>query len=143
LLLLLDTNTAVSGLIWRGPPKQLIDAAVLGRIQLISSDALLKELEEVLQRPKFGKPIQQLGVQVSELFDGYAALVERVEPVDLDDHVCRDPDDDQVLAAAIGGQADLIVSGDQDLLVLGSYQGIEIVSASDAVSYLESVRCPG
>jgi putative PIN family toxin of toxin-antitoxin system len=136
LRLVLDTNTAISGLIWKGVPGQLIDAAVLGRVQLISTVPLLAELEGVLQRRKFRELIQRLGVSVADLFDGYAALVERVDPADLGGTVSRDPDDDQVLAAAIAGHADLIVSGDDDLLVLGSHKGIAIVVAHDAMRIL-------
>jgi putative PIN family toxin of toxin-antitoxin system len=115
LRLVLDTNTALSGLIWQGVPGQLIDAAVLGRVQLISTVPLLAELEGVLQRRKFREPIQRLGVSVADLFDGYAALVERVEPADLGGPVSRDPDDDQVL---------------------GSHKGIAIVVAHDAMRIL-------
>lgn len=103
---------------------------------MISTVPLLAELEGVLFRRKFREPIQRLGVAVADLFDGYAALVERVEPADLGGAVCRDPDDDQVLAAAIAGHADLIVSGDDDLLVLGSHQGIAIVVAHEAMRIL-------
>ncbi len=134
--LLLDTNTAVSGLIWQGVPGQLIDEAVLGRIQLISTEALLDELREVLQRPKFKRKMIEIFLTDEELFEGYAGLVELVKPVVLTNSVSRDPDDDQVLAAAIGGQVDLIISGDSDLLVLGNYQGIRIIRANEAVSYL-------
>ena len=49
----------------------------------------------------------------------------------------RDPDDDQILAAAVSGNADLIVTGDEDLLVLGDYRQIPIVTARDALSRLE------
>ena len=134
--LLLDTNTAVSGLIWQGVPGQLIDEAALGRIQLISTEALLDELREVLQRPKFKKKMIEIFLTDEELFEGYADLVELVKPVALTNSVSRDPDDDQVLAAAIGGQVDLIISGDRDLLVLGNYQGIRIIRANEAISYL-------
>ena len=134
--LLLDTNTAVSGLIWQGVPGQLIDEAALGRIQLISTEALLDELREVLQRPKFKKKMIEIFLTDEELFEGYADLVELVKPVALTNSVSRDPDDDQVLAAAIGGQVDLIISGDNDLLVLGNYQGIRIIRANEAISYL-------
>ena len=97
--LVLDTNTALSALIWQGVPGQLMDAAVVG--QLISTVPLLAELEGVLQRPKFREPIVRLGVRIADLFDGYAALVERVDPADLGGPVSRDPDDDQVLAATV------------------------------------------
>lgn len=137
LRLVLDTNTALSGLIWRGVPGELIDSAISGRVQLISSSPLLSELEGVLRRPKFQQSLQKHGVSGSDLFDGYAALVECVAPADLGGPVSRDPDDDQVLAAAVGGGADLIVSGDDDLLVLGGHQGIPIVSAREALNCLE------
>jgi putative PIN family toxin of toxin-antitoxin system len=133
LRLLLDTNTAISGLIWQGPPRKLIKEAVSGRIQLISSEVLLDELREVFQYPKFKKSMLQLSVTAKELFEGYATLVELVRPVDLEYSVSRDPDDDHVLAAAIGGQADLIVTSDKDLLVLKKYQEIMIIKAGSAV----------
>ena len=138
--LLLDTNTAISGLIWQGFPGKLIDEAVSGQIQLISTKILLDELLEVLQKPKFKKNIERLSITVEDLFEGYANLVELVEPVDLKDSVCRDPDDDNVLAAAIGGKADLIVSGDDDLLVLRNYQGIPILRPRMAFYWLPQAQ---
>jgi predicted nucleic acid-binding protein len=112
LRLVLDTNTALSGLIWRGVPGELIDSAISGRVQLISSLPLLSELEGVLRRPTFQQSLHKHGVSGSDLFDGYAALVECVAP------------------------ADLIVSGDDDLLVLDGHLGIPIVSARDALNCL-------
>ena len=131
--LLLDTNTAISGLIWQGSPGKLIEEAVAGRTQLISTEVLLDELREVLQRPKFKDSMLRLSVTAEELFEGYTALVQLVETIDLKDSVSRDPDDDHFLAAAIGGQADMIVSGDDDLLVLRNYRGITIISARNAI----------
>jgi putative PIN family toxin of toxin-antitoxin system len=138
LRLVLDTNTALSGLIWGGFPGRLIDAAVSGQVQLISSVPLLSELGGVLGRPKFLQSVLKQGFSVSDLFDGYSALVECVLPAELEGPISRDPDDDQVLAAAIGGRADLIVSGDDDLLSLVEVLGIPIVSARDAVHRLEA-----
>ena len=136
--LVLDTNTALSALIWQGVPGKIIDVAMAGKIQLISSVPLLAELEGVLQRPKFQQAILQRGVMIQDLFDGYAALVSCVAYTELVVPVCRDADDDQVLAAAISGAADLIVSGDDDLLALSSFRGIEIVSARDALTRIEA-----
>ena len=75
----------------------------------------------------------RLSVTAEELFEAYTALVQLVETIDLKDSVSRDPDDDHFLAAAIGGQADMIVSGDDDLLVLRNYRGITIISARNAI----------
>lgn len=66
-------------------------------------------------------------------------MVTCIVPAVLDAPRSRDADDDQVLAAAISGEVDLIVSGDEDLLVLGSYGGIPIVSARIALSRLEEI----
>jgi predicted nucleic acid-binding protein len=53
---------------------------------------------------------------------------------------CRDRDDDKVLAAAIAGKADLIVTGDEDLLVLGQHHGIRILSPRQFVELLDRLR---
>ena len=140
LRLVLDTNTAISGLIWQGTPGRIIDAGLAEKVQLLSSVPLLAELEGVLQRPKYQQALQRRGVKVSDLFDGYAALVRCVAPVELVEPICRDPDDDKVLAAAIGGDADLIVSGDDDLLALGNYRKIGIISARDVLILIENAK---
>jgi predicted nucleic acid-binding protein len=84
LRLVLEPNTAVSGLIWQGVPGALLDAALAGKAQLISSVPLLSELEGVLSRPKFQRTIMQRGVKPADLFDGYVALVECVVPAALE-----------------------------------------------------------
>ena len=57
--LVLDTNVALSGLLWGGTPGRLIDAAEAGRVELVSSTALLAELQGVLAREKFVKQFTQ------------------------------------------------------------------------------------
>lgn len=98
--LVLDTNTAISGLLWHGIPGRLIDAAQAKSISLYTSAPLLGELRGVLARGKSA--------------------------------IARDPADDVVLATALAAQADLIVSGDADVLNLKTYQGIPIVTAAEA-----------
>ncbi len=76
---------------------------------------------------------------MSDVFDGYAALVTIVAPATITATVIRDPADDHVLAAALGAQADLIVSGDAHLLDLARFQNIEIVTAATAVERIGSI----
>jgi len=131
--LVLDTNTALSGLLWGGTPGYLIDAVVAGRIELASSAALLAELQGVLSREKFAKQLAKRGLTIGDVFDGYAALVLIVAPAVIAPTITRDPADDQVLAAALAAQVDMIVSGDVHLLDLKSFKDIEIVTPTTAV----------
>lgn len=136
--LVLDTNTALSGLLWGGTPGRLIEAAEEQRIELASSAALLAELQGVLSREKFAKQLARRGLTVADVFDGYAALVVIVTPAVIAPTITRDPADDQVLAAALAAQADLIVSGDAHLLDLKSFQGIEIIATAEAIERIGS-----
>ena len=134
--LVLDTNTVVSGLIWGGVPGQLIDAAAAGTVRIISSLPLLGELHDVLFRKKFATQLAEQGVDAADLFEGYAALVELVDPADIGPVILADPDDDIVLATAVAGGADAIVSGDAHLLGIGEFRGMPIITPAAAVSRL-------
>ena len=130
----LDTNTALSGLLWGGVPGQLIEAAEQQRIELISSTALLAELQGVLSRSKFARQLAKRRLTVGDVFDGYAALVVNVTPLSTPRVVPNDPADDHVIACALAARADAIASGDHHLLDLGDeYQGIAILTASQAL----------
>jgi uncharacterized protein len=111
----------------------LIDAAEVGLFEPASSAALLAELQGVLSREKFAKQLARRRLTVGDVFDGYAALITIVTPAAIAPTVARDPAGDQVLAAALAAQADLIVSGDAHLLDLKRLQGIDIVAAAIAV----------
>lgn len=130
--LALDTNTVVSGLLWDSTPSQLIRAALGGQVELVTSQALLLELGDVLARAKFAKRVAASGFSVEELVARCAVLAQTVEPAAIAP-VLADPDDDQVLACALAGRADLIVSGDAQLLNLKRYHGIGIVNAAQAL----------
>lgn len=130
--LVLDTNTAVSGLLWDGAPSRLIQAAETGKVDIVSSVALLTELRGVLSRDKFARRLAQRGFTPARVFIDYVALVTIVMPALITPTIAPDPADDAVLAAAVGASADLIVSGDAHLLDLKSFQGIDIVTAAAA-----------
>ena len=141
--LVLDTNTALSGLLWGGPPGRLIQAAEIGEIEVLSSVALLTELRDVLGREKFARRLIQRGFTGDRVFADYVALVTIVTPALITPTIMLDPADDAVLAAAIGAGADLIVSGDAHLLNLKSFQGINIVTAAIADGRIKRPRSSG
>jgi putative PIN family toxin of toxin-antitoxin system len=126
-----DTNIVVSGLLWQGPPRRVLDLARIGGIELFTSPVLLTELEEVLSRGKFARKFKAAGIDPWEAVLDYAGLAQVVLPVAIRPAIPEDPDDDAVLACALGARAEVIVSGDRHLLGLKEYQGIRIVRASD------------
>lgn len=137
--LVLDTNTAISGLLWHGTPGKLIDAAQAKTASLSTSALLLSELRGLLIREKFAKQLEARGLNAVEVFDGYAALTTIVVPAIIQPTIVNDPSDDAVLACALGAKAELIVSGDRHLLDLQAHQGIRIVTAVEAVRILGSI----
>jgi predicted nucleic acid-binding protein len=72
--LVLDTNTVVSGLLWSGPPRQVLDTARVGQVTLFTTLVLLAELDDVLSRSKFATRLHAAGVSAQALVVGYAAL---------------------------------------------------------------------
>jgi putative PIN family toxin of toxin-antitoxin system len=131
-----DTNVLLSGLLWHGAPHRLIEAVRTGEVALVSSPVLLAELEDVVGRAKFAAIFTRIGREPHVVLDEVRRMVEIVVAPSLPQPVCRDPDDDAVLALAIAAEADLVVSGDADLLVLGQFRGISIVTAAQAVERL-------
>jgi uncharacterized protein len=120
----LDTNVLIAALIARGVCAELLEHCVL-RHALVSSEAILAELREHLVG-KFKYSDKQADEAVSLL----RSQLEIVTPEPLNQPVCRDGDDDVVLATAVTGRADCLVTGDKDLLVIQRFEMVEIVSPS-------------
>ncbi|GAB4540083.1 MAG: putative toxin-antitoxin system toxin component, PIN family [Anaerolineales bacterium] len=126
-----DTNVLVSALLFENstPARAFFFALQTGLI-LISPE-LVNEVQEVIYRAKFDKYITN-----TQREDFMLAFVERGTLIDV--HVvvnaCRDPKDNMLLELAISGQADIIVSGDADLLSLNPFEGISVL---DPQSFLE------
>lgn len=131
--IVLDTNVVLSALLWRGTPYQLLDAIRShGEARFFTSPALLDELADVLTRPSATKRLAIIGKTAREVLADYIEAVEVVEPEHVPRVVPDDADDDQVIAAAIAAGADWIVSGDADLLSMGIYQDIPIITVAHA-----------
>jgi putative PIN family toxin of toxin-antitoxin system len=123
--ILLDTNVLIAALIARGFCHELLEHCVL-RHTLFTSDFILNETQEKLIE-KFGYTAEV----VSETASILRSRMTVVSPLGLASPVCRDPDDDNILAAAMAASCDCIITGDKDLLVLKTHEGIEILSPRD------------
>lgn len=122
-----DTNVVVAGIVAEGLCREILEIH-LPEHGAVLSQALWAELLATLER-KFGLAADELPVLAL-----YRQHAEWCEPLPLAEPVCRDPDDDAVLAAALAGGAEAIVTGDADLLTLGIYSGIEIISPRQFVA---------
>ena len=132
-----DTNTLVSGFLWEGLSAKLVTAAMSGRIRLCSSTALLLELEEVLQRPKFAARLLAHGETPAGIVERYRQASIKIIPSEIiPPENLRDADDLHVLGCAVAAQSDAIVSGDKDLLVLRAFADIPILTPAEMLKRL-------
>ncbi len=123
----LDTNILVSSLLFRGKLSGIIDLWKTGKIIPIFSKMTFEEFKNVLEYPKFSLTRQEIRVIIEKEVLLYFEIAEAVDKVR---GICRDPDDDKFLACAVSASADFIVTGDKDLLDVGTYKSIEVISAS-------------
>lgn len=129
-----DTNVIVSALLLgkSTPAKALLRALEVGEI--LVSASTIKELNEVLARPKFERYVT---TEERERF--LAAFLARAELIEIHLSVdaCRDPKDNKFLELALSGSATAIVTGDPDLLALDPFENIRIITAADLLSSSE------
>lgn len=125
-----DTNVLFSAFVAHGVCAGLYEEC-LQRAQIVISPDILAELEEKL--------LAKAGLTAAETRDVIRAVradAEIVKATPLPKPVCRDPDDDLILAAALAAKAAAIVTGDRDLLVLKQFKGIPILNPRDCLALL-------
>lgn len=135
--IVLDTNILISGIFWGGSPRALYELASEEKFVLLSSENLMAELHRVVHYPKFERSLNKRNTTPQQVIQRLRAMAQLVTPVEIPSDAVRDIDDVHVLACAVGGQADYIVSGDDDLLTLQAYENIPIVTV---VSMLHLLR---
>ncbi len=137
LKVVLDTNQLVSSLLTsRGLQRRLVDAWRDRGYLLLLGPEQIEEIGDVLLRPKIARKYRISAADragLVELLRHEAVLLPRVEG----SGACRDRDDDRLLASAAAGGADLLVTGDRDLLSIGRFEGVEILDARSFLAVLE------
>ena len=127
--IVLDTNILVSAFAVGGNPARVLDLVVNGEVDGATSEHLISELTRILDL-KFEFDGQQLSRIENIIRTAFIVVESNGSPP----AISRDPDDDHVLALAKSAEANFIVSGDKDLLILGRYLGISITTATDSLA---------
>lgn len=122
----LDTNVVMSAFFFGGTPLKIVRSAFSRKIELVVSKAVLSEYREVAERLYEQFPSVNYRRPLSIL----ESKLTMVRPAALGEAVCRDPDDDDIIACALGGKAKVICSGDGDLLALNGFRGLEVMKPS-------------
>lgn len=131
LRIIIDTNIWISYLI--SDKLKVIDNLLINsKLRLLFSIELIEELKDTIQKPKLKRYF--VGVNAFEnmlmTFEPYIDLIDMKSEVDI----CRDKKDNFLLALAKDGAADYLITGDNDLLVLGSYKETQIISIVDFIT---------
>jgi hypothetical protein len=127
-IVVLDTNVLISALLSaEGPPAQIIDLWEAGVFDVAVSDPLLDELKRVLRYKRVRKYLEMTSVEIDSLIKQWSPTAVYIDSEMRLDLVEDDPDDNRVLECAVAAEAEYIVSGDDHLLDLGEYRGIEVL----------------
>jgi putative PIN family toxin of toxin-antitoxin system len=129
----LDSNVYISALNFGGKPLQVLELARAGQIENAISNAIITETSRILYTKLYWNP-----ADITDAVDqvlGFSRYVHADYTLDV---VPSDPDDNRVIECALKARSDTIVTGDTDLLVLGSFRGIMIVNPSDFLSEVQA-----
>jgi len=128
---LLDTNVLFAAFVTHGVCAGLYEECLL-QAEIVASNHILTELaEKLVSKGKFTKR------EAQQVVRAVRKDAELVSPAPLVQPICRDPDDDWILATAVAGKADVIVTGDKDLLVLKRFRNIPIVGPRGFLEMLQ------
>ena len=129
-----DTNVIVSALLFAQSTSGRSLKIALDQGEVLLSEAVSEELEEVLRRDRFDRYVRQ---EIREEF--LQVLIQSAIFIEIKEHIeiCRDPKDDRYLELAVNGRADCIISGDADLIVLSPFRGIDILPPHEFLMTIE------
>jgi len=127
-----DTNVLVSGMVFAGKSKLLIDAVLEGTITLILSMQMIQEFRKVIARDKF-----KLSKEQQNMLTNFVLRIGSIVRIRSRFKVVKgDPSDDLILRTARDGEADYVVSGDKHLLAIEEFRGIKIITVSKMLDLL-------
>jgi len=128
----------MAGFLWPGICTRFFDLANSGQIDCFTSSDLIAEIDDVLHREQHAHHVTRTGLSAKQLVAHYRRFAQLIPARKLTEQICRDADDDAVLACALSAQASLIVTGDKDLRVLHPWRDIHILNPSQALRFIEA-----
>lgn len=129
-----DANVWIHALLGGTNGLAIVEKLDQDQFQLVFAEELVAELTDVLARPKFSRVPSDKKQRLIALIREKAVFVE----LEKTSNICRDPKDEMYLVCALAGQADLLVSGDEDLLCLGKHHNTKIVTPREFLDSLAS-----
>ncbi len=130
--IVVDTNVIASAVFFGGKPYQLLHYIMEKRVDVVASKEIVDEYEGIVLRLRQKYPSISTRIPLQEIISRFEII-----RVSSDIHVSRDPDDDKFISCAVEGKCLYIVSGDSDLLSIGNYGDIEILTVADFLNRLE------
>jgi len=131
--IVLDTNVFISGVLFNGNCRIILNEVIEGKLKLFISEKILIEVADVLSRKKFDFPPEIIRHIITEI----EQISEFVSPKIEHKIISKDPDDNMIIDCAVESTADYIISGDNHLLEIKSYKNIKIISPRD---FLDNTR---
>jgi len=132
--LVLDTNIFISAFYWGGNSQKIIDMVIEGIDELYISEEIINEISEVMARPKFKTERKTI--------DGYIkTIIKSGKIIKIEGKlkgICRDKDDDDKLECAIISNADFLITGDEDILILKNYENVKIITQKEYLDIIKS-----
>ena len=122
--LVLDTNIFISAFYWGGKPQKIIDGIIEGADELYISNEILGEIADVMARPKFKSNTETINKYISLI----EAIGKKIPITGKVKGICKDKDDDDKIECGISCNANYLITGDDDLLILEKYEQLKIIT---------------
>ncbi len=126
-----DTNVLVSGTFWKGDSDKIIDLIDKGEIELVISEELIEEYNDVINRDEVMDKIEKKNLILNESAQRIIKHATIIKPKQKLDIIKEDPDDNIILECAIEGNVDYIISKDKHLLKLKEFREIKIIKPEE------------
>lgn len=128
----LDTNVIISGALFGGLPREVLQAAIDHKISVFISDDIIEEISGVLHRPKFRKTVLLNAILIGQIVE----LANKVRPFRNEQVILNDRDDHIIIDCAIAAEAEYIVTGDLEFIAYGEVAGIPIIQPRQLLEIL-------